>query len=100
ESLRKRRGEGACPPRPGLLPFGAPEGALVSGRDPPAPFGPERRPPPSVPAPGRELPPSRGCEAASYPRLPVPLLSPPQEARHRVSRLLRQLQCTLGGQQP
>jgi DNA-directed RNA polymerase specialized sigma24 family protein len=41
----------------------------------------------------------RVIEERPYRDIAVHLRCTPQAARHRVSRLLRQLQCTLGGQQ-
>jgi DNA-directed RNA polymerase specialized sigma24 family protein len=42
----------------------------------------------------------RVIEERPYRDIAVRLQCTPQAARHRVSRLLRQLQCTLGAQQP
>jgi RNA polymerase sigma factor (sigma-70 family) len=60
----------------------------------------ERRALASLPERDRELLRLRVIEERSYRDIAVCLRCTPQAARHRVSRLLRQLQYTLGGQQP
>ena len=54
----------------------------------------------SLPERDRELLRLRVIEERPYRDIAVRLRCTPQAARHRVSRLLRQLQCTLGAQQP
>jgi RNA polymerase sigma factor (sigma-70 family) len=60
----------------------------------------ERRALASLPERDRELLQLRVIEERPYRDIAVRLRCTPQAARHRVSRLLRELQCTLGGQQP
>jgi RNA polymerase sigma-70 factor (ECF subfamily) len=61
---------------------------------------PERRALASLPQRDRELLRLRVIEERSYREIAARLECTPQAARLRVSRLLRQLQFTLGGQQP
>jgi RNA polymerase sigma-70 factor (ECF subfamily) len=60
----------------------------------------ERRTLASLPPQDRELLRLRVIEERSYRDIATRLRCTPQAARHRVSRLLRQLQYTFGGQQP
>ena len=100
ESLRKRRVEDAARRRlgmPRLLARDAELDAIVDHR---SLSEPERRALASLPERDRELLRLRVIEERPYRDIAVRLRCTPQAARHRVSRLLRQLQCTLGGQQP
>ena len=76
------------------------DAALEAIHDRPSLSEPERRALASLPEQDRELLRLRVVEERPYRDIAVRLRCTPQAARHRVSRLLRQLQYTLGGQQP
>jgi hypothetical protein len=100
ESLRKRRVEDAARRRLGMPRLLARDAALdaIHGRR--SLSESERRALASLPERDRELLQLRVIEERPYRDIAVRLRCTPQAARHRVSRLLRELQCTLGGQQP
>ena len=100
ESLRKRRVEDAARRRLGMPRLLAGDAALDAVHDRRSLSESERRALASLPERDRELLRLRVIEERSYRDIAVRLRCTPQAARHRVSRLLRQLQCTLGGQQP
>jgi RNA polymerase sigma-70 factor (ECF subfamily) len=100
ESLRKRRVEDAARRRLGMPPLLARDAALEAVDDQRSLSESERRALASLPERDRELLQLRVVEERSYHDVAARLRCTPQAARHRVSRLLRQLQCTLGGQQP
>ena len=98
ESLRKRRVEDAARRRlgmPRLL-----DASLDAIHDRRSLSESERQAVASLPERDRELLQLRVIEERPYRDIAMRLRCTPQAARHRVSRLLRQLQCTLGGQQP
>jgi RNA polymerase sigma-70 factor (ECF subfamily) len=100
ESLRKRRVEDAARRRLGMPRLFARDAALDAVLDRRSLSESERRAVASLPERDRELLQLRVIEERPYRDIAVRLRCTPQAARHRVSRLLRQLQCTLGGQQP
>ena len=100
ESLRKRRVEDAARRRLGMPRLLARDYALEAIHDRRSLSEPERRALASLPEQDRELLRLRVVEERPYRDIAVRLRCTPQAARHRVSRLLRQLQYTLGGQQP
>jgi RNA polymerase sigma factor (sigma-70 family) len=100
ESLRKRRVEDAARRRLGMPRLLAGDAALDAIQDHRSLSESERRALTSLPERDRELLQLRVIEERPYRDIAVRLRCTPQAARHRVSRLLRQLQCTLGGQQP
>jgi RNA polymerase sigma-70 factor (ECF subfamily) len=100
ESLRKRRIEDAARRRLGMPRLLARDAALDEVHNRRSLSDSERRVLASLPERDRELLQLRVIEERPYRDIAVRLRCTPQAARHRVSRLLRQLQCTLGGQQP
>jgi len=100
ESLRKRRVEDAARRRLGMPRLLARDAALDAIHDRRSLSESERQALASLPERDRELLQLRVIEERPYRDIAVRLRCTPQAARHRVSRLLRQLQCTLGGQQP
>jgi RNA polymerase sigma-70 factor (ECF subfamily) len=100
ESLRKRRVEDAARRRLGMPLLLAGDAALDAIHDRRSLSESELRALASLPERDRELLQLRVIEERPYRDIAVRLRCTPQAARHRVSRLLRQLQCTLGGQQP
>ena len=100
ESLRKRRVEDAARRRLGMPRLLARDADLEAVHDHRSLSEPERRALASLPEQDRELLRLRVIEERSYRDIALRLRCTPQAARHRLSRLLRQLQCTLGGQQP
>jgi RNA polymerase sigma-70 factor, ECF subfamily len=100
ESLRKRRVEDAARRRLGMPRLLARDTALEAVIDRQSLTASDRRALASLPKQDRELLRLRVIEERPYRDIAVRLRCTPQAARHRVSRLLRQLQCTLGGQQP
>jgi len=100
ESLRKRRIEDAARRRLGMPRLLAPDAALDAIHDRRSLSESERRALASLPERDRELLQLRVIEERPYRDIAMRLRCTPQAARHRVSRLLRELQCTLGGQQP
>ena len=100
ESLRKRRIEDAARRRLSMPRPLVRDAELDAVHDRQSLSAPERRAIASLPAQDRELLRLRVIEERPYREIAVRLRCTPQAARHRVSRLLRQLQCTLGGQQP
>src|SRR5262249_38259644 len=99
ESLRKRRIEDAARRRLGM-PRLSQDATLDAIHDRPSLSQSERHALASLPERDRELLQLRVIEERPYRDIAERLRCTPQAARHRVSRLLRQLQCTLGGQQP
>jgi RNA polymerase sigma-70 factor (ECF subfamily) len=100
ESLRKRRVEDAARSRLGMPRLLARDAALEAVHDRRSLSESERLALGSLPERDRELLQLRVVEERPYSDIAVRLRCTPQAARHRVSRLLRQLQCTLGGQHP
>jgi RNA polymerase sigma-70 factor (ECF subfamily) len=100
ESLRKRRVEDAARRRLGMPIVVARDAALDAIEDDRPLSESERRALASLPQQDRELLRLRVIEERSYRDIGLRLRCTPQAARRRVSRLLRQLQYTLGGQQP
>src|SRR5262249_39159845 len=100
ESLRRRRVEDAARRRLGMSRLFARDAALDAVHDRQSLSESVRRALASLPQRDRELLQLRVVEERPYRDIAVRLRCTPQAARHRVSRLLRQLQCTLGGQQP
>jgi RNA polymerase sigma-70 factor (ECF subfamily) len=100
ESLRKRRIEDAARRRLGMPRVLARDAALDAIHDRRSLSERERRALAALPERDRELLKLRVIEERPYRDIAVRLRCTPQAARHRVSRLLRELQCTLGGQQP
>jgi RNA polymerase sigma-70 factor (ECF subfamily) len=100
ESLRRRRVEYAARRRLGMPRLLTRDAALDAVHERRSLSESERRALASLPARDRELLRLRVVEERSYRDIAARLRCTPQAARHRVSRLLRQLQCTLGGQQP
>jgi RNA polymerase sigma factor (sigma-70 family) len=98
ESLRKRRVEDAARRRLGMPRLLARDAALDAIHDRRSLSESERRALASLPERDRELLQLRVIEERPYRDIAVRLRCTPQAARHRVSRLLRELQCTLGGQ--
>jgi RNA polymerase sigma-70 factor (ECF subfamily) len=98
ESLRRRRVEDAARRRLGMPLLLAHDGSLDAVCDQRSLSESERRALASLPQRDRELLRLRVIEERSYRDIAERLRCTPQAARHRVSRLLRQLQCTLGGQ--
>jgi RNA polymerase sigma-70 factor (ECF subfamily) len=99
-SLRKRRVEDAARRRLGLPRVIAPDGNFDAVDERLSLSESERRALASLPERDRELLRLRVVEERPYRDIAVRLQCTPQAARLRVSRLLRQLQCTLGGQRP
>jgi len=100
ESLRKRRVEDAARRRLGMPRLLARDAALDAIDDGRSLSESERRAFASLPQQDRELLRLRVIEERPYRDIALRLRCTPQAARRRVSRLLRQLQYTLGGQQP
>jgi RNA polymerase sigma factor (sigma-70 family) len=100
ESLRKRRIEDDARRRLGMPRLLASDAALDAVIDRHLLSESERRALASLPERDRELLQLRVIEERPYRDIAVRLRCTPQAARHRVSRLLRELQSTLGGQQP
>ncbi len=100
ESLRKRAVEDAARRRLGMPSLLAGDTALEAVHDRRTLSEPDRQALASLPERDRELLRLRVVEERSYRDIAGRLRCTPQAARHRVSRLLRHLQCTLGGQQP
>jgi RNA polymerase sigma-70 factor (ECF subfamily) len=100
ESLRKRRVEDAARRRLGMPRLLARDAALDAIDDGRSLSESERRALASLPQQDRELLRLRVIEERPYRDIALRLCCTPQAARRRVSRLLRQLQYTLGGQQP
>src|SRR5215472_12999012 len=100
ESLRKRRVEDAARRRLGMPRLLAQDPALDAIHDRRSLSESERQVLGSLSERDRELLRLRVIEERPYRDIAVRLRCTPQAARHRVSRLLRQLQYTLGGQQP
>jgi RNA polymerase sigma-70 factor (ECF subfamily) len=100
ESLRKRRVEDAARRRLGMPTVLAPDASFERIDADRSLSEPERRILASLPEKDRDLLRLRVLEERSYREIAVRLRCTPQAARRRVSRLLRQLQFTLGGQQP
>ena len=100
ESLRKRRVEDAARRRLDMPRLLARDAALDVVLDRRSLSNSELRALASLPERDRELLRLRVIEERPYREIAVRLRCTPQAARHRVSRLLRELQCTLGGQQP
>ena len=100
ESLRKRRVEDAARRRLGMPRLLAEDAALEAIDDGRSLSESDRRALASLPERDRELLQLRVIEERPYRDIAARLRCTPQAARHRVSRLLRELQCTLGGQQP
>jgi RNA polymerase sigma factor (sigma-70 family) len=100
ESLRKRRVEDAARRRLGMPILLARDAALDAIEDDRSLSESERRALASLPHQDRELLRLRVIEERSYRDIGLRLRCTPQAARRRFSRLLRQLQYTLGGQQP
>jgi RNA polymerase sigma-70 factor (ECF subfamily) len=99
ESLRKRRIEDAARRRLGMPTLLARD-AFDAIDDRRSLSESERQALASLPERDRQLLQLRVIEERPYRDIAIRLDSTPQAVRHRVSRLLRQLQCTLGGQQP
>jgi len=99
ESLRKRRIEDAARRRLGMARLLTQDATLDAAHDRPSLSESERQALASLPEQDRELLQLRVIEGRPYRDIAERLRCTPQAARHRVSRLLRQLQCTLGGQQ-
>jgi RNA polymerase sigma-70 factor (ECF subfamily) len=97
ESLRKRRVEDAARRQLGMPPLLVQDAALDAVDERRSLSESERRALASLPERDRELLRLRVIEERSYRDIALRLRCTPQAARHRVSRLLRQLQCTLGG---
>ena len=100
ESLRKRRVEDAARRRLGMARPLTRDVALDTIDEGRSLSDSERRALASLPQKDRELLRLRVIEERSYRDIALRLRCTPQAARRRVSRLLRQLQYTLGGQQP
>jgi RNA polymerase sigma-70 factor, ECF subfamily len=100
ESRRKRRVEDAARRRLGMPRPLARDAALDAIDDGRSLSDSERQALASLPQKDRELLRLRVIEERSYRDIALRLRCTPQAARRRVSRLLRQLQYTLGGQQP
>jgi RNA polymerase sigma factor (sigma-70 family) len=100
ESLRKRRIEDAARRRLGMPRLLARDAALEVIDTRRSLSESDRQALASLPERDRELLQLRVIEERPYRDIAARLRCTPQAARHRVSRLLRELQCTLGGQQP
>jgi len=100
ESLRKRRVEDAARRRLGMPRLLARDAALDAIDDGRSLSESERRTLASLPERDRELLRLRVIEERPYREIGERLRCTPQAARLRVSRLLRQLQYTVGGQRP
>jgi len=100
ESLRKQRIEDAARRRLGMPSLLARDAALDAVDDGRRLSESEQRTLASLRQEDRELLRLRVIEERSYRDIAIHLRCTPQAARRRVSRLLRQLQYTLGGQQP
>ena len=100
ESARKRRVEDAARRRLGLPRLIASDVILDAIDDRQSLSATARRTITSLPERDRELLRLRVIEERPYREVAARLRCTPQAARLRVSRLLRQLQCTLGGQRP
>ncbi len=99
-SVRKRRVEDAARCRLGLPRLLVPDGNLDAVDERLSLSETARQALSSLPEGDLELLRLRVIEERSYRDIAVRLRCTPQAARLRVSRLLRQLHCTLGGQQP
>ncbi len=100
DSLRKRRVEDAARRRLDLPRTIAPDGNVDAVDERLSLSETARQAVSSLSEGDRELLRLRVIEERPYRDIAVQLRCTPQAARLRVSRLLRQLQCTLGGQQP
>jgi RNA polymerase sigma-70 factor (ECF subfamily) len=100
DSLRKRRVEDAARRRLGLPRMIAPDGNLDAVDERLSLSATTRQAVSSLSAGDRELLRLRVIEERPYREIAARLRCTPVAARLRVSRLLRQLQCTLGGQRP
>ena len=100
ESLRKQRIEDAARRRLGMPSLLSRDAALDAVDDGRRLSESERRTLASLRQEDRELLRLRVIEERSYRDIAIRLRCTPQAARRRISRLLRQLQYTLGGQQP
>ena len=100
DSLRKRRVEDSARRRLGLPRMLAPDRNLDAVDERLSLSDTAREVVASLPEDDRELLRLRVIEERPYREIAAQLRCTPQAARLRVSRLLRQLQCTLGGQQP
>ena len=100
ESVRKRRVEDAARRRLGLPRLIASDGNFDAIDERLSLSDTARRAVTSLPERDRELLRLRVIEERPYREVAARLRCTPQAARLRVSRLLRQLQCTLGGQRP
>ena len=100
DSLRKRRVEDAARRRLGLPRTIAPDSDIDAVDERLSLSEAAREVVASLPDGDRELLRLRVVEERPYREIADRLRCTPQAARLRVSRLLRQLQCTLGGQQP
>jgi RNA polymerase sigma-70 factor (ECF subfamily) len=100
DSLRKRRVEDAARRRLGLPRTIAPDGDIDTVDERRSLSDTARHAVSSLPEQDRELLRLRVIEERPYREVAARLQCTPQAARLRVSRLLRQLQYTLGGQQP
>lgn len=100
DSLRKRRVEDAARRRLGLPQSVAPDGDIDAVDERLSLPESARLAVSSLSERDRELLRLRVVEERPYREIADRLRCTPQAARLRVSRLLRQLQCTLGGQQP
>jgi RNA polymerase sigma-70 factor (ECF subfamily) len=98
DSLRKRRVEDSARRRLGLPLTIAPDGNIDAVNERLSLSEAARHAVSSLPARDRELLRLRVIEERPYREVAERLRCTPQAARLRVSRLLRQLQCTLGGQ--
>ena len=100
DSLRKRRVEDAARRRLGLPRTVALDGNIDEVDERLSTPETARQAVASLSAGNRELLRLRVIEERPYREIATRLQCTPQAARLRVSRLLRQLQCTLGGQRP
>jgi RNA polymerase sigma-70 factor (ECF subfamily) len=100
ESLRKQRIEDSGRRHLGLSGSLARDSELDAVHERPSLSDEERQALAALPEEDRELLRLRVIEERSYREIASQLKCSPQAARLRVSRLLRQLQYTLGGQQP
>ena len=100
DSLRKRRVEDTARRRLGLPPMIAPDGNIDAVDERLSLSVTARQAVSSLSEGDRELLRLRVIEERPYREIATRLRCTPAAARLRVSRLLRQLQCTLGGQRP
>jgi RNA polymerase sigma factor (sigma-70 family) len=100
DSLRKHRVEDAARRRLGLPRTIAPDRGMDAVDERLSLSDTAREAISSLPEGDRQLLRLRVIEERPYREIAAQLECTPQAARLRVSRLLRQLQCTLGGQQP